>query len=162
VAVWVECQWCGNYYVRKDALQDDDPEVFADECGDTRNGAGYHGTGIGWSKFLWAYYIAFNVSGGPISHQVELNCDEYQRLKDILVQLPVLSNGCQSCRTIQAYRSDFLSEDEAMICANDGVMGYLTRGQEASSMHLRSKMQRAVDKFLTRLNIDPSRLQDSF
>jgi hypothetical protein len=161
VAVCVECQWCGNYFVRRDALEDEDPEIYADECGDTRNGAGYHATGIGLSKFLWAYYIAFNAYAGPISCQVELNVDEFQRSKDILDPLPVLAVGSQSCRAIQAYRSEISIEDEALIFAKDGVMGYVAREKDSSSMLLRGKTQHAIETFVASQNIDPNRLRDS-
>lgn len=161
VAVCVECQWCGNYYVRKDAVRDEDPEIFADECGETRNGLGYHGTGIGLSKFLWAYYIAFNVYAGPISYQVQINVDEFQRFKDILDPLPVLAGGSQSCRAIQAYRPEIENEDDALIFAKDGVMGLVTREKDASILYLRSKTQSAVDGLLALLNVDPSRLRES-
>jgi hypothetical protein len=161
VAFCVECQWCGNYYVRKDALQEADPEVFADECGDTRDGAGYHATGISLSKFLWAYYIAFNIYGGPISYQVELKRDEYQRLKEIIAPLPLLVRGNQSCRGIQAYRSKIGDDDDAAIFAADGVMGTLTKDEHSSQMLLLSKTQHAVDEFIAKLHIEPSRLSDS-
>lgn len=161
VAVCVESQWCGNYYVRKDALQDEDPEVFADECGDSRNGAGYHRTGIGLSKFLWAYYIAFNVYGGPISCQVHVNVDEFERFKDMLDPLPVLAGGSRSCRAIQAYRAEIGNEDEALIFVKNGVMGYVTREEDYSIMLLRAKSTSAVNEFVALLNIDPNRLRDS-
>jgi hypothetical protein len=161
VAFCVECQWCGNYYVRKDALQEADPEVFADECGDTRDGAGYHATGISLSQFLWAYYIAFNIYGGPISYHVELERDEYRRLKEIIAPLPILAGGSQSCRGIQAYRSKIGDEDETAIFAVDGVMGTLTKDEHSSQMLLRSKTPHAVNEFIAKLHIEPSRLSDS-
>lgn len=162
VAVCVECQWCGNYYIRKDALEDEDPEIFADECGDTRKGAGYHGTGIGLSKFLWAYYIVFNINGGPIGYRVELKGDEYQQLRDLVDPLPVLAAGGQSCRAIQAYRSEIDNQDEALLFAKDGVMGYLTRHEGSSHLCLLSKTQPAVDKFMALLHLDPGRLEDMY
>lgn len=161
IAICVECQWCGNYYVRKDALKEEDPEIFVDECGDTRNGAGYHGTGISLSKFLWVYYIVFNVYAGPISYQVEVNVDEFKRFKGILNTLPVLGEVSQSCRIIQAYRSEIQNEDEALIFAKDGVMGYITQEGGTSIMFMRSKTLPAVNEFVTFLNVDPSRLLDS-
>ena len=113
------------------------------------------------SKFLWAYYIAFNVYSGPISYQVELNIDDFQRFKDTLDPLPVLAGGSQSCRAIQAYRSEISSEDEALIFARDGVMGYVTREEDSSNMLLRSKTLPAVHAFVALLNVDPNRLRDS-
>ncbi|HET6247589.1 MAG TPA: hypothetical protein VFE47_07830 [Tepidisphaeraceae bacterium] len=162
MAFCVECQWCGNYYLREDALEEADPEVFADECGDTHDGAGYHATGIGLSKFLWAYYIAFNYYGGPINYEVGLKPDEYQHLKEIIAPLPLLAMGSKSCRAIQAYRSEIKDEDDAAIFAGDGVMGTLTRNDNSSQMLLVSKTQHAVNEFMAKLHIDPSRfLSDS-
>jgi len=161
VAFCVECQWCGNYYLQQNSLKHADPEVFADECGDTRDGAGYHATGIGLSRFLWAYYIAFNVYGGPISYQVELKPEEYRELKDIVAPLPLLAEGSQSCRAIQAYHSEIGEGDEAAIFARDGVMGTLTKEKDSAQLLMLSKTQHAVDAFIALLHIDPSRLSDS-
>jgi hypothetical protein len=161
VPVCVECQWCGNYFVRKDAVQDEDPEVFADECGEARNGAGYHGTGIGLSKFLWVYYIAFNVYSGPISCQIEVSRDEFQKFKDIVNPLPVLAAGSQSCRTLQAYRPEIGNDEVAVLFAQDGVMGYLVQAEGTSHIFFVSKTQHAIDTFVELLEIDPSRVQDS-
>lgn len=162
VAVCVECQWCGNYFVREEAMRDDDPEMFADECGDDRDGQGYHATGITLSQFLWGYYIAFNAAGGPISHQVELSLDEFQQLRDKLEPLPVLAAGCQSCRAIEAYRPEIDDEDEAVIYAKHGVMGVATRGNDGASLTLRSKSQPAIDQLIESLDLDPSRLKEAF
>lgn len=161
VAVCVECQWCGNYFIREDALRDEDPEIFADECGDARDGAGYHATGIGLSKFLWAYYIAFNIYNGPLSFQVELQADEFRRIPKNLDPLPVLAGGSQACRAVQAYRSKIGKQDETLLFAKDGVMGYVTKDQESSLLYLRSKTRPAIDAILALLLIDPNRLQHS-
>ncbi|MEM7474723.1 MAG: hypothetical protein AAF483_07000 [Planctomycetota bacterium] len=156
----VECQWCGNYYIKENAMQDEDPEVFADECGETREGKGYHGTGIGLSKFLWAYYIAFNLGSGPISYEVEFEGDEFRRLKSEIKALPILASGSRSCRAIQAYNPEIRKDDEAMIFAQDGVMGCLVCSDHFRSIIMMSKTQKAIDAFISSLKIDPSRLGD--
>jgi hypothetical protein len=161
VAFCVECQWCGNYFIRQDALQDDDPEVFADECGSNRDGAGYHATEIGLSKFLWAYYIAFNIYHGPLSYQVELTSDEFRRVPKILDPLPVLASGSQGCRAVQAYRPKIPKNDQALVFARDGVMGYVTHEKDGTILYLRSKTRSAVETLLASVKIAPNRLQAS-
>lgn len=161
VAFCVECQWCGNYFLRRQALQDEDPEVFADECGSDREGAGYHATGIGLSKFLWAYYIAFNIDRGPLSYQIELTGNEFRRVKEILDPLPVLASGSQGCRAVQAYNPEIPKNNEAYVIARDGVMGYVTHERRSTILYLRSKMRSAVEALLASVNIAPKRLLDS-
>lgn len=161
VAFCVECQWCGNYYIRQDGLLDADPEVYADECGDTRQGKGYHATGIGLSQFLWAYYIAFNIYGGPISYTIELKSEELPQVAGRLDPLPVLAIGSQSNRAIQAYRPEIGYDEEAQIFARDGVMGCLLRATNSGQLYMLSKTQSAIDQFVASLSIDSSRLQDT-
>lgn len=162
VAFCVECQWCGNYYIRKESLQDVDPEIFADECGDVRDGDGHHATGTCLSQFLWGYYIAFNYSGGPLSYQVRLKADDFRRIKKTLDPLPVLASGSQSCLAVQAYRSKIGKNDEALLFAQDGVIAYATQDKDYSMLYLRSKSQPAIDKFVALLKIDPKRLEESY
>ncbi len=156
----VEYQWCRNYYFRKDSLRDEDPEVFVDECGETHNGAGYHGTGIGLSRFLWMYHIAFNAYSGPISYQVFLKDGEYQRFKRVLKPLPVLATGNRSIRTVGAYGLKLRENDQAFVFAKDGVMGYVAQ-EKKPYLVLVSKTQSSVDKLAALLGVDASRLVDS-
>ncbi|MFO0975781.1 MAG: hypothetical protein U0996_05245 [Planctomycetaceae bacterium] len=160
VPICVECQWCGNYFIRSDALQNEDPDVYSDECGSSRGGAGYHSTGIGLSQFLWAYYLAFNVYNGPISLRVEINEVEFDRFKMMLNPLPVLPQGSQSCRAIQAYRVKIDPGDEALIFVTKGVIGGLIHDDFGRNMTVRAKSMSNVEELARFLQIDQSRFLD--
>ncbi len=79
----------------------------------------------------------------------------------MLDPLPVLAGGSRSCRAIQAYRAEIGNEDEALIFAKKGVMGYVTREKDSSITLLRAKSMSTINDFVALLNIAPNRLRDS-
>ncbi|PQO47690.1 hypothetical protein [Blastopirellula marina] len=154
----IECQWCGNYFLRADAMQQDDPEVYSDECGEPN----FHATGIRVSQFLWAYFIMYHAPNGPISYFANVEPDEFQQLKQWLNPLPVLAPGSQACRGIQAYNPEVSSDDEAHVFALDGIMGSLTQDPYARQITFAGKTEAAVESFIARLPFERDRLQDAY
>ncbi|MCA9553923.1 MAG: hypothetical protein KC933_28050 [Myxococcales bacterium] len=162
VAICTECQWCGNYFVRLDEVGEEDPEILVDDCGEGHNGAGYTPLRIGLSHFLWLFYIVFNAAGGPICGSIELSASEHLLLTALLPPLPVA--GPQSL----AYRAMFPCcgpgphEATASAFAGDGLMGYVLREDGESRMHFSSKTERSLAELLSKLGIDPSRVDGAY
>lgn len=157
VAFCVECQECGNYSLRADALRQDDPEVYSDECGEPN----LHAAGIRLSQFLWAYFIMYNSSNGSIAYFANVEADEFQQLKQWLDPLPVLAPGSQACRGILAQHADVSPNDEAHVFAQDGIMGSLTQDRYARQIAFAGKTEAAVEAFVARLPFERDRLQDA-
>lgn len=161
VAVCMESQWCGNYFVRTDAMDQDDPEVLADECGEGRGGAGYTPLGIGLSQLLWVHSTALSVDGAPLSGHVRLEASHGDRLARALGPLPILgATELAQRRALAAYEPEpKLNGAAAFAFAGDGSFGsVLPEGRELV-VSFRSRTDRAQALLLSRLGVDATAIR---
>jgi hypothetical protein len=155
VAVCTECQWCGNFFVRLDALGDSDPEVFVDHCGRPP----YTGLGIDLSHFLWLHFIAFNADAGPIARTVDLSATELQRLDQAYPSLPILGPTASQRYHALCPSMGKPTDEDAMVFAADGIMGYVLREGDHGVATFSARTETAVAEMVARLGVDPARVQ---